>query len=119
MDLDSICLTLNKIYSYQALCSLLKIVYNHLTHAGISHITIRGRRGRDRIIFVQSIHMPTNVVSSKCAHCDLCSIHHYVCQWLATGRWFSPGIPVFSINKTDGYDITEILLKVALNIINY
>ena len=35
-----------------------------------------------------------------------------VCQWLATGRWFSP---VSSTNKTDHHDITEILLKVALN----
>jgi hypothetical protein len=35
-----------------------------------------------------------------------------VCQWLATGRWFSPGPPVSSTNKTDRYDITEILLKV-------
>ena len=40
-----------------------------------------------------------------------------VCQWLATGRWFSPGPPVSSTNKTDRYDITEILLKVALIII--
>jgi hypothetical protein len=31
-----------------------------------------------------------------------------VCQWLATGRWFSP---VFHTNKTDRHDITEILLK--------
>ena len=38
-----------------------------------------------------------------------------VCQWLATGRWFSPGPPVSSTNKTDCHDITEILLKVALN----
>jgi hypothetical protein len=38
-----------------------------------------------------------------------------VCQWLATGSWFSPGPPVSSINKTDRHDITEILLKVALN----
>ena len=38
-----------------------------------------------------------------------------VCQWLATGRWFSPGPPVSSTNKTDYHDITEILLKVALN----
>jgi hypothetical protein len=35
-------------------------------------------------------------------------------QWLATGRWFSLGIPFSSINKTDRHDITEILLKVAL-----
>ena len=39
-------------------------------------------------------------------------------QWLATGRWFSPGIPVSSTYKTDCHDIAEILLKVALNIIN-
>jgi hypothetical protein len=40
-----------------------------------------------------------------------------VCQWLATGRWFSPGIPVSSTNKTDCHNITEIVLKVALNTI--
>ena len=40
-----------------------------------------------------------------------------VCQWLATGWWFSPGTPVSSTNKTDHHDITEILLKVVLNTI--
>ena len=40
-----------------------------------------------------------------------------VCQWLAVGRWFSPGPPVCSTNKTNCHDITEILLKVALNTI--
>ena len=40
-----------------------------------------------------------------------------VCQWLATGLWFSLGSPVSSTNKTDCHDITEILLKVALNTI--
>jgi hypothetical protein len=34
-----------------------------------------------------------------------------VCQWLATGRWFSLGTPVSSTNKTDHHDITEILWK--------
>ena len=38
-----------------------------------------------------------------------------VCQWLATGQWFSLCTPVFSTNKTDCHDITEILLKVALD----
>ena len=33
------------------------------------------------------------------------------------GRWFSPCPPVTSTNKTDRHDITEILLKVALNTI--
>jgi hypothetical protein len=41
-----------------------------------------------------------------------------VCQWFATGRWYSPGTPVSSTNKTDRRDITEILLKVVLNTIN-
>ena len=40
-----------------------------------------------------------------------------VCQWLVTGRWFSPGPPVSSTNKTDRHDITEILLKVTLSTI--
>jgi hypothetical protein len=39
---------------------------------------------------------------------------HHVSQWLAAGWWFSPGTPVFSTNKADLYDITEILLRVAL-----
>jgi hypothetical protein len=34
-----------------------------------------------------------------------------------TGQWFSPGTPV-SINKADRHNITEKLLKVALNTIN-
>ena len=45
---------------------------------------------------------------------------HYVirvCHWFATCRWFSPGPPFSSTNKTDRHDITEILLKVALSTI--
>jgi hypothetical protein len=34
-----------------------------------------------------------------------------------TGLWFSLGPPVSSTNKTDRHDITETLLKVALNTI--
>jgi Ca2+/Na+ antiporter len=33
-----------------------------------------------------------------------------ICQWLATGRWFSP---VSFTNKSEHHNITEILLKVA------
>ena len=40
-----------------------------------------------------------------------------VCQWLATGWGFSPGLPVSSTIKTDCHDIAEIFLKVALNTI--
>jgi hypothetical protein len=35
-----------------------------------------------------------------------------VCQWIATGQWFSP---VSSTNKTDRHDINEILVKLVLN----
>ena len=41
-----------------------------------------------------------------------------VCPWLPTGQWFSPSTPVSSTNKTDRHDITELLLKEALNTIN-
>jgi hypothetical protein len=69
-------------------------------------------------------------VISNPIHGEVYSIQHYVikvCQWFATGLWFSP---VSFTNKTDPHNITdchnitdphnitEILLKVALNIIN-
>jgi hypothetical protein len=38
-----------------------------------------------------------------------------VYQLLAHGWWFSPGTPASSTTKTGRHDITEILLKVALN----
>ena len=34
--------------------------------------------------------------------------------WFVTCRWFLPGTPVSSINKTDSHNIIEILVKVAL-----
>ena len=34
-----------------------------------------------------------------------------VCQWLATGRWFSTGPPDSSTNKADHHDITEVALN--------
>ena len=39
--------------------------------------------------------------------------------WLAAGRWYSPGTPVSSANKTDRHDIAEILLNVALSTISH
>jgi hypothetical protein len=34
-----------------------------------------------------------------------------VCQWRVAGRWFFPGTAVSSTNKTEGHNITEILLS--------
>jgi len=70
---------------------------------------------------VQSMPITTKVVSLKSCSwrgvldTTLCG---KVCQCLATGRWFSTGAPVSSTNQTDCHDITEILLKVALNTLN-
>jgi hypothetical protein len=70
---------------------------------------------------LQLVPITTQVVSSKLPSCQgvfnttLCD---KVCHLFATGQWFSPGTPVSSTNKTDRHDITEILLKVALNTIN-
>ena len=49
-------------------------------------------------------------ISIRARYTTLC---HKVCQWLATGRCFSPGPTVSSTDKTDYHGITEILLKVA------
>jgi hypothetical protein len=40
-----------------------------------------------------------------------------VLKFVSDLRWLSLGSPVFSTNKTDRHDITEILLKVTLNTI--
>ena len=51
---------------------------------------------------------------------DVYSIQDYVIKFVSDLRQvggFPPGLPVSSTNKTDRHDITEILLKVALNII--
>ena len=60
---------------------------------------------------MQSVPITTKVVSSKpSSWWDVLdtTICDKVCQWLATGQWFSPGNPVSSTNKTDRHDITEI-----------
>ena len=49
------------------------------------------------------------------------SIQHYVIKFVSVIRQvgsFSPMTPVSSINKADGDDIAEILLKMALNTIH-
>ena len=60
---------------------------------------------------MQSVSITTNVVSSNPdqARCTRYNI--------AADRWFSLGTPVSSTNNTNRIDITEILLKVALNTI--
>jgi hypothetical protein len=70
---------------------------------------------------VKSVSFTTEVVSSNTAYGEVYSIQQYVIQFvsdfLPTFQGFSPGTPVFSTYKTDRHDITEILLKMALNTI--
>jgi hypothetical protein len=61
---------------------------------------------------MQSAPIITDVVSSNLYQGEVYNI-----MWLATGQWFFPGLPVTSTNKTDRHEITEVLLKVALNTI--
>ena len=63
---------------------------------------------------MQSVPITTDVVSTNLGRARCTALCDKVCQLLATGRWFSP---VSSTNKTDRHNITEILLKVALNTI--
>jgi hypothetical protein len=53
---------------------------------------------------MQSVYITTNFVSSNPIHREVYSIHHYVIKYVSSFT-----------NKTDRQDLTEILLKVALN----
>ena len=67
---------------------------------------------------MQSVPITTNVVSLNPTHGEEFSIQHYVikvCRWIVTGLFFSLCTLVSCTNKTDCHDITEILLKMALN----
>ena len=64
--------------------------------------------------YLQVAYLQFYTRSHLMVHTTLCD---KVCQWLATGGWFFPGTLVSSTNKNDRHDITEILLKVALNTI--
>ena len=85
---------------------------------------MRSHHGRDRMVVgfklpVQSVPITTNVVRWNPTRRSVLDtiLCDKVCQWLATGSWFSQGTPVSSTNETDSHDITEILLKVALSTI--
>jgi hypothetical protein len=66
---------------------------------------------------MQSEQFTPNVVTSNPTHGSVLdtTLCDKVCQLFAACLLFSPGTPVFSTNNTDVHDITEILVKVALN----
>ena len=107
---NSIRLWFSKMYT---IITNIKLIFS-LNHSG-------ARRVGDRIVvwFTTTYeisayqHLSSEFEPRSWRGCD------QVCQWLATGRWFSPGTLISSTNKTDCHDIhvAEILLKVALKTI--
>ena len=87
---------------------------------------MRGRCGRDPMV----VGLTTTCAFSAYHHfsCQFeprswrgvldTAICYKVCQLLITGLCFLQCTPVSSTNKTDHQNISEILLKVALNTIN-
>jgi len=76
----------------------------------------------DLHLSMQSMPITTKVESLNTAHDEVYSIQLYVIKFVSDLRQvcgFSPGTPVSSTIKTDRHDITEILVKVALNTITH
>ena len=65
---------------------------------------------------MQSVTNTTNVVNSNPVHGAVYLIQHYVNKFVSDLQQVRS--VVFSTNKIDRHDITEILFKVALNTIN-
>ena len=94
------------------------LLYSHL-------IFFVGRRGRDRMVVGFTTTYAISAYHHRSFEFKSCSwrgvldttLCGKVCQWLAAGLLFSLSNTFSSTNKTDYHDITEILLKVALNTI--
>ena len=83
-------------------------------------------RGRDRIVVVFTTTYAISAISAYHHCCEFESrsgrgVQHYmikfVSDWRQVGGFLRVLRFVFSTNKTDSHDITEILLKLALNTI--
>jgi hypothetical protein len=59
----------------------------------------------------------TKIVSSNPVHGEMYSIQHYVIKFVSDLRQVGGFLQVLT-NKTDCHDLTEILLKVALNTVS-
>ena len=74
-------------------------IYNYLCNQCLSSLTL----------WVRTLLMRDQLDTTLCDK---------VCLWLAAGQWFSLGILVSSTNITDCYNLTEMMLKMALNTTN-
>ena len=95
-------------------------LHDHSLIIYVQFIKCRGHRGHDRMVVGFTTLYAISAYHHWCCEFESRSsgrgVQHYAIKFV-TSRWFSPGPPVSSTNKTDRHDITEILLKVALNTI--
>ena len=87
----------------------------------ITTILYWDRRDCDRMVHVQPVPIATKVVNSNPVHGEVYSIQRYVIKFVNDLRQFVGFLRVLRFPppiKADRHDITEILLKVALNTIN-
>ena len=94
-------------HTHTHLCGMLKL-YNELTSSDLQFWNRTHQIEYYVILFFLVIFASIWGLGWGVLNTTLCG---KVCQWLVTGRWFSPGTLVSSTNKT------EILLKMALNTI--
>ena len=65
-------------------------------------------------------YMITTTTAVTVVHIVVSVTQFWICiKFRIWNRWFSPGTPVSSTNKTDRHDIAELFLKVALKTINH
>ena len=73
-----------------------------------AYLLTRGSHGRDRMVVGFITTYAISAYHHLCcdfeSHSDDTTICDQVSQWLATCRWFSPGTPLSSTNKTDRHD---------------
>ena len=114
-------------FTANSLCGYLRSIINWLLFrfslTFILHCSVPSLSTHNKLLFIKShvyfpyawtlsIILQIYTLSQGVLYTTLCD---KVCQWLAACQWFSPGTPISSTNKTDCRDITEMLLKVALN----
>ena len=111
---------MSKMYTYK------KILYNAVLIFVLCSFPERDHPGRNRMVVGFTTTCATSVYHHercefKSRSNEVYSIQHYVIKFVGDLRQvggFFRVLLISSTNKTDRHDITEILLKVALNTIN-
>jgi hypothetical protein len=79
---------------------------------------LRGRRGRDRMVVGFTTTRPISNVGVRTPFIAKCNRYNIMWYSLSVTCGRSVDFCLYSTNKTDSNDITDILLKMALNTIN-